>query len=349
MKILFFSHYFYPVIGGIETNSEILAQAFFDAGHEVHLLTWTKETGEKNFPYKIIRNPSALKLLQEFRWAQVVFENNPCMRLAWPNLIFNRPSVIALNTWLSRVDGSIGLQDKLKQLWLKRAGKVIAVSNAIRLRCWKDAEVIQNPYKVDTFRTLSSVKKEIKFVFLGRLVSDKGADMAVKAIDQLYKEGLFGEIPVDGILLTIIGDGPEREPLKELASRLGVINHINFKGSLRGEELVKCLNKHQYILIPSVWEEPFGSVALEGMACGCLPVASDGGGLPDAVGDAGRTFKRGDLNSLSETILQIVSDKALELRLRNATAKHLSKHRPEEVSKRYLAVLNDVYHKSRDN
>src|SRR5690606_40338743 len=95
-----------------------------------------------------------------------------------------------------------------------------------------------------------------------------------------------------GFRLTIIGDGPEAPVLKALAVKYGLEHKVDFKGSLQGKELVDCLNQHKLILVPSRWEEPFGNVALEGMACGCIPVVSDGGGLAEAVGHAGLTFQR---------------------------------------------------------
>ena len=119
MKILLFSHKFFPDIGGIESNSEILANCFFSAGHEVCVVTWSDDSSATFFPFKIIRNPNRKQLFQVHKWADVVFENNPCLRMAWPNIFFNRPSVIALNTWLTRIDGKIGFQDRIKLFFFK--------------------------------------------------------------------------------------------------------------------------------------------------------------------------------------------------------------------------------------
>ena len=92
--------------------------------------------------------------------------------------------------------------------------------------------------------------------------------------------------------LTIIGDGPHRDYLENLALSYNIIPHVNFKGFLKGDVLVEELNRHEIMVVPSRWNEPFGVVALEGMACGCAMLVSDGGGLPDAVGSAGLQFKR---------------------------------------------------------
>ncbi len=342
MKILFISHKFYPDIGGIEINSEILANGFFNAGHEIRLITWTKDLGKKQFSFPIIRNPSLSQLLRAHLWADVVFENNPSMRLSWPSLILKKPSVIAIRTWINRIDGRISWQDKLKIWSLKKASKVIAISDAVRERSCSNAEVIGNPYRYKLFRILPEIKKTVGFVFLGRLVSDKGADIAIEAIAQFLKDMNKEKEACTNLCLTIIGDGPELQALKDIARNFNIQPYIKFEGALTGEALVACLNKHRFILIPSRWEEPFGNVALEGMACGCVPIVSDGGGLKDAVGNAGITFTRGNVNSLVENIMKVFTNPVLEANLRNAANNHLTKHYPEVVSQKYLRVIEDV-------
>jgi glycosyltransferase involved in cell wall biosynthesis len=343
LNILLLSHSFFPSIGGIEVNSELFAEAFTEAGHSVRLLTWSNDPVKKDYPYSVIRNPGMIKLLQQYDWADVVFENNPCLRLAWPNLFFRRPSIIVLNTWIARSDGSSGYQDIIKRIWLKRAQKVISVSNAIRVRCWPDSIVILNPYRFKKFRIIPSIKRNTDFVFLGRLVSDKGADQAIYAIHRLLTRGIIGdESNSQNIHLTIIGDGPERENLLCLASNLKVEKYIRFAGRLEGDALAKCLNHHKFLLVPSLWEEPFGNVVLEGMACGCLPIVSDGGGLPEAVGDAGIIFKRGNIDELVKSMISVLGDSGKESLYRSAAENHLTKHHPGVVSKQYLEVIESV-------
>jgi len=117
---------------------------------------------------------------------------------------------------------------------------------------------------------------------------------------------------------------------------------VNFVGPLRGNDVAVCLNRHRYILVPSLWEEPFGNVVLEGMACGCLPIVSDGGGLPDAIGNAGISFKRGDTAALVNCIKEVINHPDLEQQLRNAAKDHLAKHYPDIVSQQYLEVIAEV-------
>ena len=186
LKILFLSHKFYPDVGGIEVNSEILANAFHNAGHTVRLVTWSRESEDrKTFPFQVKRDPTVMSLIRDHVWADVVYENNPCLRLGWPSIFFHKPAVIALRTWVSRNDGTIKWQDKLKLRCLTRAKSVIAVSDSVRKKCWPAATVIGNPYRADIFKVHVGIKRNSNFAFLGRLVSDKGADLAIQALHQL--------------------------------------------------------------------------------------------------------------------------------------------------------------------
>ncbi|KGO87439.1 hypothetical protein Q765_07170 [Flavobacterium rivuli WB 3.3-2 = DSM 21788] len=340
MKILFLSYRFYPEIGGIEVNSEILADYFSRFGAEVHMVTTSsiKDDDKRIFNYKIIRNPGRTALIKQYLWADVIFENNPSLTLSWFNLFFNKPIVIAINTWISRMDGNMTLPDKLKLLWVKKASAVIAVSNAIKEKSFDKSIVIGNPYRDDLFVDYKTDSSK-DFAFLGRLVSDKGADMA---INLLHKLNTDDSINKRKFTLTIIGDGPEIENLQNAVNNYNLNNYVTFAGMLKGKELVDCLNNHKYMLAPSRWREPFGNIALEGIACGCLPIVSDGGGLPDAVGNAGVVFERNSDESLFNKTKELLSNPDLEKQLRLNFQSHLKNHIPEFVAEKYFEVLKKV-------
>ncbi|MGK7394477.1 MAG: glycosyltransferase family 4 protein [Candidatus Cyclobacteriaceae bacterium M3_2C_046] len=275
-------------------------------------------------------------MVKAHQWADVIFENNICLRLAWPASILQKPKVIALRTWIARSDGSVSKIDQIKLHYLKFARQVIAVSDKVRQKSWTKAHVIGNPYRINLFNRKTSIKKDRDFVFMGRLVSDKGADMAIKAIFELIKSDYRD------ITLTLVGNGPEMENLQALAKDLNIKKNIQFTGALKGENLVNCLNEHKYILVPSVWEEPFGNVVLEGMACGCLPIVSNGGGLPDAVGQAGIIFERGNLKDMVTVILNLLSSKEIEDKIRKKMPEHLKEHHPAKVAKKYLDIIQSA-------
>ncbi|MCH4822763.1 glycosyltransferase family 4 protein [Gramella lutea] len=343
LKILLISHNFSPFVGGIESISKVFAQHFTNKGHKVHLLTWTRDSRNdtENYPYKVVRDPGIKTLFKEHNWADFVFENNPSIRLSWPAIFYRKPSIISLQTWVAQINGKMEIQDKLKLKWLKRADKVVACSTAIRKKCFSEAMVIPNPYQENNFQVKPSIIRNKEFVFLGRMVSDKGARLAIEAFHKVV-QNLLG---TSGLRLTMIGEGPEKTKLENLALELKLENSVKFKGCLQGEALVDELNQHRFILVPSLWEEPFGIVALEGMACGCVPVVSDGGGLPDAIGKGGLTFRRGDVAELASCMLRILQDEQLEKELRARAAEHLSRHKTSVIAQRYLQLIENICQK----
>lgn len=336
MKILFTSNRFAPDIGGIESVSELLAGQFSSAGHTVRLVTQTPAgfpAPQTSFPYPVVRQPGKRDLFACFHWADVVFQNNIEARLLWPNLFLRKPLVIALHTWIRSAQGQMSGVHGLKKRILSHADQVIACSAAIRSSCCPDATVIGNPYDTSVFRPLPGAARQKDLVFLGRLVSDKGVDLLLQAIAQF---------PIPRPSLTIIGSGPEQASLEKRCHHLQISDSVVFAGPLRGDALVRSLNSHHVMVIPSLWEEPFGMVALEGIACGCLVLASKGGGLPDAVGPAGLVFQRGDVDSLCSNLRRLLTDAALRTHLRAQAAAHLAQFHPETVASRYLHVLEQA-------
>lgn len=333
MKILLFSHSFYPNIGGIESISLLLANNF-DKRQDVSVIvvTRTKEKGSKLFPFQVVRDPSLNEITCLLNWGDVVFENNPCFGMTWPNLLIRKPKVVGLQTWIAAPNEKQTFQQRLKKRILNDYDVVTACSTKIKTVTFNKAIVIGNPYDSNNFQQNAVIKK-YDFVFVGRLVSDKGADMCIELLHEL------NDLNEKKYSLTIIGDGPEMKKLRELAGAYNLRNEIRFLGFLPAEAIAKELNEHRYLLVPSRWEEPFGIVALEGMACGCIPIVSDGGGLPDAVGKAGVVFERNSLSSLVRSTTQLLGNDEKQRNLRKLATEHLSLHTEKIVSERYFDVI----------
>lgn len=333
MNILLFSHSFYPDVGGIEKLSMQFAIDFQKHPDvNVVVVSRTKETGNNVLPFKVVRDPSIKETLRLLKWSDVVFENNPCFGMSWPNFILRKPKVIGLQTWLGFPGQKKTLLQRLKKVLLSDYNVVIACSEIIKTYNYNKAVVIGNFYDTDKFKP-HNVVKSYDFIFVGRLVSDKGADMCIKLLAEIKKENKRK------YSLTIIGDGPEMKNLQELTITNNLSNEIRFLGFLEGNAIANELNKHHYLLVPSRWREPFGIVALEGMACGCIPIVSDGGGLPDAVGEAGVVFKRNSLSSLVTSVLELLDNDDKKSELLKSAAAHLSLHTQEKVSKQYFDII----------
>lgn len=334
MKILLSSHFFHPSVGGIEEVSRILAREFTRVGHEVRVVTQTAQNDNADFPFPIYRRPGPLELWQLVKWCDVFFHNNISLRTAWPLLFRRRPWVVAHHTWIARVDGSISWRDRLKQR-VMRGSRNIAVSEAMREQISAPAVVIGNPYRDDLFRCDPSIVRDRDLVFLGRLVRDKGADLLFQSLARLRERGLTPG-------LTVVGKGPEEPALRQLSSQLGLDAQIEFAGLKIGPELITLLNRHRILVVPSRWQEPFGLVALEGIACGCVALVANCGGLPDAIGGAGVTFRHEDVEDAVRWLEKLLAPEADLQRYREAATKHLANHTAAAVAAKYLRVLEEA-------
>lgn len=331
LRIFLSSHFFHPSIGGIETVSMQLAEGFARLGHEVEVFTQTACDVPARYGFSVFRKAGWRALFAAIRRADVVFHSNITMRAVWPLLLLRRPWVVTHHTWIARMDGSRG-RDEIAKLALLPAAFGISISEPIAKSIQPPSIVIPNAYRDDVFKVRRRVVRDRDVVFMGRLVSDKGVDLLLRALALLNRKGLR-------LSATVVGGGAEEGALKALASELELGEQVVFTGPLTGERLADELERHRAMVVPSRWNEPFGVVALEGLACGCVVVGSNGGGLVDAIGPCGPTFRNGDFVELADKLAELFNDSAAFERYRSRILGHLAKHAPERVTERYLEAF----------
>lgn len=335
MKILLCSYVFSPSVGGIETVSRLLAEQFSRLGSTVTVVTHTPgENGDVE--YEVVRRPSLRRLRELARDSDVIFQSNISLRTLLPLFFSRKAIVIAHHGRIARVNGRRGWQDRLKRALLSRCSN-IAVSEMIAADLPVKSVVIGNPFEPGEFADPDGNVRDKDIVFLGRLVSDKGCDLALRALAMLRQDGLNPSF-------TVIGGGPEMPALKRLTAELDLGGQVQFAGTVqagRGE----IVARHKVMVIPSIWEEPFGVVALEGIAAGCAVVAARSGGLPEAVGPCGLLFPKGDASALAAALRDLITDAQLRDRLIARRNEHLEQFQPETVAKRYLEVFASAMRK----
>jgi N-acetyl-alpha-D-glucosaminyl L-malate synthase BshA len=142
--------------------------------------------------------------------------------------------------------------------------------------------------------------------------------------------------------LLMAGDGPERGPAEHLARELKVDRHISFLGKQNHVE--RLLPLAHVLLMPSELES-FGLAALEGMACGVVPVATRVGGVPELItdGEDGYLEAVGDIQAQAARVVALLTDEDLHYRMRkagrwNASARFCS----EKVIPLYEKYYEDV-------
>jgi glycosyltransferase involved in cell wall biosynthesis len=145
---------------------------------------------------------------------------------------------------------------------------------------------------------LSAERKYI--VAVGRLVRRKDYPTLLKALKALDREDTS---------LLILGDGPEREHLRQLAQQLGIGARVELRGFVPEEEKYQLLSNSDVFALASL-HEGFGVVYLEAMYCGLPVVAADTGGQVDLLknGETGRLVPVGDAAALGDSLRELLAD-----------------------------------------
>jgi L-malate glycosyltransferase len=117
--------------------------------------------------------------------------------------------------------------------------------------------------------------------------------------------------------LLMVGDGPDRGPAEHLARELKLDRHVSFLG--KQDHVERLLPLAHVLLMPSELES-FGLAALEGMACGVVPVATRVGGVPELIthGEDGFLEGVGDIAAQSARVVELLSDEKLHYRMSKA-------------------------------
>ena len=220
---------------------------------------------------------------------------------------------IAENEWLTYVRGAYKMLPGYRAT-RRSAAAIIAGSLDTRDQIappYRDKTVYIPENAVDPMRfgqakrnkRKRSVSQPLRVAFVGRLTLYKGPDMLIEAAAPLVRAGK--------IELEIIGDGPQRDPLRELARREGLPGSL-FAGWVSHDALPERLGRADVLAFPSI-REFGGGVVLEAMAMGVVPIVVGYGGPAELVTtDSGIALPMGSRSaivaSLRETLERLVAD-----------------------------------------
>jgi glycosyltransferase involved in cell wall biosynthesis len=114
--------------------------------------------------------------------------------------------------------------------------------------------------------------------------------------------------------LLLVGEGPELPTVRARVAAAGIGHRVEFLGQV--EDLEEILPVADVLLLPSL-HESFGLVALEAMACGVVPIATDQGGAGEFIQDGINGFLRhpGDVDGMAEAARRILADESLRQNL----------------------------------
>lgn len=143
-------------------------------------------------------------------------------------------------------------------------------------------------------RSSESANKVVRFIFVGRLVSLKGIDLLLRALDKL-----------PGSELIVIGDGPEKQRLMKMAIRLGISGRIDWLGQMEASQVRVKISSADVLILPSR-KDGWGAVVNEALMAGTPVICSSACGASELIQHSwlGTVFKSEDINSLEKEMRQ---------------------------------------------
>lgn len=342
VRLLYWTEFHWPTIGGVETYALQFIPALRERGYEIAVIT----TRQHDYPEEEIhdgttihrlpfhdvlraRDPEAfIKLRRQVEavrndFAPDIIHANlygPSIAL---HLETNRrspvPTVIAIHSDFSET-GGLG---NIVRRSFDQAAWVTAVSNATLgdIRSMfpqiKDkSSVIYNGLVTDNIEPRPLSADPPRVLCIGRLKREKGFDVALEAFARIRDSFANAK-------LTIAGEGPEGSVLERQAEALGLGQSVSFTGWVRPDAVYDLISQSTVMLVPSRWREPFGIVAIEAALMARPVIAARTGGLAEVVIDAKTGFlvDKEDPAALADRLMQILSQPELAAKLgRNARA-----------------------------
>lgn len=189
--------------------------------------------------------------------------------------------------------------------------------------------VIPNPLRVEELDQERDMQEKIKnrLVFFGRLSEEKGVDQLLHALVLVPEKELI-----------LIGEGPEKKRLQELAQELGIHKRVQFLGTRYGQDLQNELMKAEAVLVPSLWYENLPYVVTESLALGLVVIAADSGGIGERIthNHNGFLYPLGDTKALA-LVIENLQNTDLESIRKNAKASVTDLH--PEIFRRKIETL----------
>jgi glycogen(starch) synthase len=174
-------------------------------------------------------------------------------------------------------------------------------------------------------------------LLVGRLVYEKGFHLALDALAPVIRK-------LGGVRFVVAGTGTAEAELRRQAWRLGLSRKGVFLGWVGDDMLHSLYRIADLCIVPSIYE-PFGIVALEAMASGCLCVVADTGGLREVVpgdGTVGLRFPSRDTDALQEILERVLTDDAERAQLVAEARNHVLRFDWAEVARRTNTVYREL-------
>lgn len=221
-----------------------------------------------------------------------------------------RIALAAARTWKERMfirrwHSFLNMQKKV----IKQLRNIVTVSDCSRQDIARDfglqpsgISLAHNGIDIDVFKPVPGVERNPL-----RLMATCSADAPLKGLRYLlhaYARLLKRYPDLELLLVSKPNPGGKTE---RLVQQLGLVDKVRFVNGISTEEMVRYYAEAAIAVVPSVYEG-FGLPAGEAMACGVPVVSTDGGALPEVVGDAGVIVPAKNVDALVGAISALLQD-----------------------------------------
>lgn len=344
MKILAISHEFPPIGGGGANACYFLTKGFVEKGHEVTLVTANYQgmpedemingvriirvnalrahkehcSFKEMLSYLIKAYPVANKLQKKNNYdVCLVFFGIPSGPIGYmlkkkyklPYVIrFGGGDVPGFQERFTKVYKLIA--PAIKVIW-KNADALIANSQGLKDMALdfydkKPFDIIPNGVDTEFFYPIEKEEdNEFKILFVSRLIERKGLQFIIPQLQKIQ------DSTEKKVKLIVVGDGPYREKLEQIAEENHVSNMIEFVGQKGKDEIVSFYQNADLFILPSA-KEGMPNVVLEAMACGLPIIMTPCEGSKELVQENGYRAERKDFERY---ITELMEDNELRKKM----------------------------------
>jgi glycosyltransferase involved in cell wall biosynthesis len=256
----------------------------------------------------------------------------------WVGGLAHIPLVTTLHGTDVRLARTVGVAKPLFGHVLRHSAAVTTVSSWLKeeteaLVPGINPTVAPMPVATDLFAPGSSRDGQ-RLLFVGRLMPQKGVEHLLHALALMKTQAS----------LDIVGDGPSRASLEQLAKQLEVAPRIRWHGQVSQPQLPTLYQRAAAVVVPSI-DEGLGLVAVEALLCETPVVAFDSGGLRDVIqhNKTGLLVKAGDRAALAGALDDLLAHDGRGTELGRAGRIYaLSAFAPESAARRYAGIYRQV-------
>ncbi len=348
-KVLIVTNDFPPRRGGIQSFVHALALRLPAGSVVVYAPSWDG-AGEFDArqPFPVIRHPTSLmlpvpsvarraaRILAEQDCDTVVFGAAAPLGLLAPSLRrAGARRIVAIThgheagwaalpgarTLLRRIGEQVDVLTYLGEYFRVRLGRALspqAASRMVRLAPGVDTAAFRPGAGGVAIRERHGLQDRPVVVCVSRMVPRKGQDTLIKAWPRVLAAASGRPAAGAGPALLLVGDGPYRAKLEQLATRTNVADSVVFTGPVPAAELPAYYDAGDVFAMPcrtrrgGLDVEGLGIVYLEASASGLPVVGGDSGGAPDAIlnGETGYVVPGRDTEAVAARIAELLADPA---------------------------------------